>query len=234
MLTYVLVDDSEDIRKRVRSIVNDVMFKTETEYEIYEFSEFSKELEGIIKSKAPKIYILDIELKNGSSGLDIGKYVRMYDWDSELIYLTSHDKMFEKVFRNVYKVFDFIEKFDAMDKRLKNDLKKIVSREWDKKKFAYSNRRVNFEIYFDEINYIYRDTIERKVVIKTCNGNAFFINKNMNEILDCLDERFRQVHRSCIVNTDKVNLYNWAKGYFILENNDKINLLSKKYRFEND
>ena len=105
---------------------------------------------------------------------------------------------------------------------------------WDKKKFVYSNRRVNFEIYFDEINYIYRDTIERKVVIKTCNGNAFFINKNMNEILDCLDERFRQVHRSCIVNTDKVNLYNWAKGYFILENNDKINLLSKKYRFEND
>lgn len=234
MISFIVVDDSEKIRGRVKDIINCVMLENDFEYEIKDFSYFSKDLKQMIITKNPKVYILDIELANASSGLDIGKYIRSKDWDSELIYLTSHDKMFEKVFRSVYKVFDFIEKFDSMNKRLEEDLRKIVLKKWDKKKLVYINNRVNFEIYLDEINYIYRDTIERKAVVKTSNGNSFLINKNINELLIQLDNRFKQVHRSCIVNTDKVNLYNWAKGYFILDNNDKVDLLSKKYRFDNE
>ncbi len=128
-------------------------------------------------------------------------------------------KCLKKVFRNIYKVFDFIEKFDSMEERFKNDINQILLRKWDKKKFVYSNNRISFEIYLDDILYLYRDTVERKVAIKTVKGNIFYVNKNINQIIEDLDERFLQVHRSCIVNKDKVNIYNWAKGYlcWILE-----------------
>lgn len=234
MLTYVLVDDSERIRKLVKEIINKIMFQKDIDYVIREFDGLNDELKTIIADKTPKIYILDIEFRTAISGLDIGKYIRSYDWDSELIYLTGHDKMFEKVFRSVYKVFDFIEKFDSMDKRLGADIRKIISKNWDKRKLTFANNRVNFQIYLDEINYIYRDTVERKLAIKTSGGNTFLIAKNFNDILTFLDERFRQVHRSCIVNTDKVHLYNWAQGYFILDNMERVDMLSKKFRFENE
>lgn len=54
--------------------------------------------------------------------------------------------------------------------------------------------------------------------------------KIWNQIIEDLDERFLQVHRSCIVNKDKVNVYNWAKGYFMLDTGEKVNMLSKAYK----
>lgn len=230
MLEFILVDDEKDMRDKERQAINDVLLKTDLSYKIREFSSLTKELKDVINSNSPKVYILDIDLNSKINGLEVGKYIRNYDWDSELLYITSHDRMFEKVFRNIYKVFDFIEKFDSMEERLKNDLNQIVLKKWDKKKFIYSNSRVTFEIFLDDILYLYRDTVERKIAIKTVNGNVFLVNKNINQIIEELDERFIQVHRSCIVNKNRVNVYNWTGGYFILDTNEKVNMLSKKYK----
>lgn len=230
MLQFILVDDEKIMRDKERQLLNEVLFSANVEYDILEYSHLTDELKMVINNSNPKVYIMDIDLKSKVSGLDIGKYIRNYDWDSEIIYITSHDKMFEKVFRNIYKVFDFIEKFDSMEERFKNDINQILLRKWDKKKFVYSNNRISFEIYLDDILYLYRDTVERKVAIKTVKGNIFYVNKNINQIIEDLDERFLQVHRSCIVNKDKVNVYNWAKGYFMLDTGEKVNMLSKVYK----
>lgn len=148
MLEFILVDDEKDMRDKERQIINDILLKTDLSYEIKEFSSLTNELKNVIISNNPKVYILDIDLNSKINGLDIGKYIRSYDWDSELLYITSHDRMFEKVFRNIYKVFDFIEKFDSLEERFKNDLNQIVLKKWDKKKFVYSNSRVTFEIFY--------------------------------------------------------------------------------------
>lgn len=230
MLQFILVDDEKIMRDKERQLLNEVLFSANIEYDILEYSHLTDELKIVINNSNPKVYIMDIDLNSKVSGLDIGKYIRNYDWDSEIIYITSHDKMFEKVFRNIYKVFDFIEKFDSMEERFKNDINQILLRKWDKKKFTYSNNRISFEIYLDDILYLYRDTVERKVAIKTVKGNIFYVNKNINQIIEDLDERFIQVHRSCIVNKDKVNVYNWAKGYFVLDNGERVDMLSKTYK----
>lgn len=230
MLKFILVDDEKEMRDKEKQVINDVLFSTDVQYEICEYKKLDDELKTVINEEGPKVFILDIDLNSKVNGLEIGKYIRKFDWDSELIFITNHDKMFEKVFRNIYKVFDFIEKFDSMEDRLSKDISQIMLKTWDKKKFTYSNSRVSFEIYLDDIMYLYRDTLERKVAIKTKNGNTFFVNRNINQIIDDLDDRFVQVHRSCIINKDKVNLYNWAAGYFILENNERVDMLSKKYK----
>ena len=230
MLQFILVDDEKIMRDKERQLINEVLFSGNVEYEILEYSHLTDELKTVINNSNPKVYIMDIDLNSKVSGLDIGKYIRNYDWDSEIIYITNHDKMFEKVFRNIYKVFDFIEKFDSMEERFKNDINQILLRKWDKKKFTYSNNRISFEIYLDDILYLYRDTVERKVAIKTVKGNIFYVNKNINQIIEDLDDRFIQVHRSCIVNKDKVNVYNWANGYFVLDTGERIDMLSKTYK----
>ena len=74
-----------------------------------------EKLNKIIESGIPKIYILDIEIPNSKSGLDVARKIRENDWESEIIFITSHDKMFETAYRNVYEIFDFIEKFHHLE-----------------------------------------------------------------------------------------------------------------------
>ena len=49
-------------------------------------------------------------------------------------------------------------------------------------------------------------------------------------MLDKLDSRFKQCHRSCIVNVDRVEETNYKEGYFNLDNGEKVYMLSKKYK----
>ena len=173
---------------------------------------------------------MDIELEHSISGLEIAKKIREKDWDSEIIFVTTHDKMFESVHRSILEVFDFIEKFQNFDERLKKDLKVIYEKKFDKKLLKLTGRNVNVEIYMKNILYITRDKEDRKVVIHTENEVEFKIGMTLTEILNMLDNRFVQTHKSCIVNKEKVVELNYSQGYFVLETGEKVDLLSKKYR----
>ena len=51
-------------------------------------------------------------------------------------------------------------------------------------------------------------------------------------MLELLDERFKQCHRSCIVNVDRVQKFNWNNNSFLLDNKEEILMLSKKFKKE--
>ena len=230
MIKYVVVDDANKDLELVEKVINKVLFKTENEYEIYKFNKYNSELEKMINDNSePKIYIIDIELDNKKSGLDIARKIRENDWDSEIIIITNHDRMFETVYKTIYKVFNFIEKFDNMEARLEEDLTVISKRNFDKEKFVYENNKISLQIYLKDILYIYRDTVERKLVIITTN-NKYLVNLTIQNMLERLDYRFRQVHRACIVNSEKVRMFDWQNGYFELETGEKIYMLSKTFR----
>ena len=174
---------------------------------------------------------MDIELESKVSGIEIAKYIRENDWESEILFLTSHDKMFETAYRSVYEIFDFIEKFHQMEKRLKKDLKIIYRRNFDNKMFKYKNRNIDIQVFYRSITHLCRDKETRKLIINT-DKNKYAINLNLAEALEYLDERFKQVHRACIVNTERVEVYNWGKGYFVVDNGKKVYMLSKKNKKE--
>ena len=141
--------------------------------------------------------------------------------------------MFETAYRSVYEIFDFIEKFHHLESRLKKDLAIIYKKDFDKKMFKYKNRNVDVQIFYKSITHICRDKETRKLIINT-EKRKYTLNLNVTEALKYLDNRFKLVHRACIVNTEKVEYYNWSKGSFILETGEEINMLSKKYKKEID
>jgi len=230
MIKFVVVEDNPDFQKRIINVIDKLVFKTNFEYEIEKHDKYNEKLSLTIEDcSVRKIYVLDIELRGSESGLDIAQEIRKADWDSEIIFVTNHDKMFETTYRTIYKIFDFIEKFHDLEKRLEKDLNLILSQKSDYTKYSFENNKIKMEVYLKDITYIYRDTHERKLVIHTTN-NRFFVNKTLLEILDELDQRFKQVHRACVVNTDRVQLYDWCEGYFILDNKEKVELCSKNYK----
>jgi DNA-binding LytR/AlgR family response regulator len=230
MIKFVIVDDEKQYVNLVNDIIQKIMFNNEKEYRILNFDSYNNELEDEINdTSTKKVYILDIEIKGKRSGIDIAKMIRDIDWNSEIIFITSHDKMFETVYRNLFKVFDFIEKFNDLEDRLYDDLYKIINQNYDNCLFSYANSRIDIKLYLKDILYIYRDTVERKLVIVT-KRNSFKLNMSINEMKKRLDGRFRQVHRACIVNDDMVQEYNWTEGYFLLKTGDQINLCSKNFK----
>lgn len=231
MIKIIIVEDDKEMQNEIKRILGETLiFKEETKIEYY--GKFTEELKEEIKDKSErKIYIMDIELESKVSGIEIAKYIRENDWESEILFLTSHDKMFETAYRSVYEIFDFIEKFHQMEKRLKKDLKIIYRRNFDNKMFKYKNRNIDIQVFYRSITHLCRDKETRKLIINT-DKNKYAINLNLAEALEYLDERFKQVHRACIVNTERVEVYNWGKGYFVVDNGKKVYMLSKKNKKE--
>ena len=232
MIKFVVVDDNEVSLKKTKDIINKVKFKVDQEIKTYTFKGYTKTLANMIKNNDERtIYILDIELENSKSGIEIASLIRSVDWDSEIIFITNHEKMFETAHRSVYEVFDFIEKYHELEKRLVKDITTILSKDVDKKIFTYKGRNIDLQLYLHSINYIYRDKEERKIVIVT-DKSSFSVNLGVKEILEQLDDRFKMVHRSCIVNTDKVSIYDWNNSKIIMKNGDEVFYLSRKYKKE--
>ena len=195
MIKFVLVEDDKENINTVKDIIRSVTFDNDEDIVIKSFSKFNNELEKEIKDTSErKIYILDIELEGNKSGIQIAELIRNYDWESQIIFMTNHDKMFETVYRKVYEVFDFIEKFHDFKERLVKDLELILNQNFNNKMFIYKSRNVDLNIYYKNILYIYRDKEERKVVI-VADNNKFTISLGVQDVMSYLDNSFVLVQK---------------------------------------
>lgn len=112
------------------------------------------------------------------------------------------------------------KKISQFRKHSNKKLSLIVNRKFDNRKFFYTSGQSDLQIFAKDIIYIYRETTSRKLIIKTTRGE-YAINMTLQDALTKLDDRFRQVHRACIVNNDHVQEYNWSQGYFTLSTGEK-------------
>lgn len=232
MIKIIVVEDNKNQQKIVKEVISKTLFKRNDEITVTYFNKYCKELKQIIEDNSVrKIFIMDIELEASISGIQIAKKIRANDWESEIVFTTSHDKMFETVYRSVYQVFDFIEKYHNFEERLEKVLDLIFQKSFDNKMFTYTTRQFDLKIYYRTILYIYREKDERKLVIVT-DTNKFKIGLTIGEMLTHLDDRFKQCHRACIVNTERVHKYDWNEGEFLLDTKEKVPFLSKKYKKE--
>ena len=95
MFKFVIVEDCDKFQNIVSEIIDKVLFKTNIEYIVEKYSKHCMELQNTINDLSiQKVFILDIELGSGLSGLEIAKEIRKNDWDSEIIFITSHNDMF--------------------------------------------------------------------------------------------------------------------------------------------
>lgn len=225
MVRFVIVDDDKTEIEHIKSLLDDVV---KEDKEILSFTKFNIDLKNEIKNKAVrKVYILDIELGDKVSGINIAKFIRDIDDENEIIFITNHDNMFESAHRDVYAVFDFIEKFHDFDIKFKKDIKHIMNRDFGNKMFKYKL----LSLYYKDILYIYTDG--RKLVIVVPN-HEYTVTMTIKEMLGLLDARFKQCHKSCIVNVDHIQKKDYKNGFMLLDNGMKVDFLSKKFMKELD
>lgn len=229
-MDYIIVDSDIEAIASIKSIINKAIFKYNFAYEIKTFTEYCQGLQEEIDDLSKiKIFILAIDLRTDIDGIQIAQQIRAKDLDNYIIFVTNHVAMFETVHRSIHNIYDFIEKFNNMSSRLTKDLQVLTKYNQDNKLFKYKSRNTDIKILLKSINYIYRDTYGRHVIIVT-DKNNFVVPITLCAIKSKLDDRFIQVHRSCIVNRSNISVIDWSKGYFTLNNGQTLDRVSKKYR----
>ena len=226
MIRFVLYDDNKGYIKKYSNVINKVMMGNDTNYRIDSFTTYDEDFQLLIQDNSTKIYILDIEIPHGKSGIDVAKLIRTRDWDSLIIMVTSHSELGYEALKAQIMLLDFICKYNDFENDLRLILNKAINKIDDKKILTFSSNNTLFRIFMDDILYVYKDTVDRKCVIKTT-FSEFSVNMTLNEMLNKLDNRFYMCHRSCTVNTERIKFIDWKEPCIIFDTEDKCTLISR-------
>jgi DNA-binding LytR/AlgR family response regulator len=231
MVNFIICDDNKAIRSNVISIIDKVMMKNQLMYKTHVFEDYDDLFYRTVKSKKScKVYILDIETKT-SSGIDVARYIREKDVDSIIIFLTSHDELGYTILKSEFLFLSFICKYDDYENKLKSSITKALDILGQKNIIRFEDQGALYTIPANDILYITRDSIDRKCVVKT-EYAQFRINKTLTEMLEMVDGRFKQSHRACIINMDRVRVVDYHKKNIIFDDASSIDLLSASFKKE--
>ena len=209
MINFVVCDDNKNFSRIMKTIIEKVMINYEQEYKIVQFEEYdSKFKEYIRKDLGFNVYFLDIKTKHGS-GLDAARIIREKydDWVSILIIVTSHEEYRYEALSNRLYLMDFINKLDNCEEKIIEDIKKSMNN-YNKryKSLTYEYNHIFHKIEFRNIISIEKEPESKRCIIKTTYGKSY-IPGTLNQVKTKLDKRFIKVHRSLIINKDKITKF---------------------------
>ena len=121
VVRFVIVDDDENEIKHIKRLLEDIPGVIK---DIKSFNQVNNELkEEIHNVDVRKIYILDIELGNNKiSGINVAKLIRDVDFESEIVFITNHDKV---CIVRYMKFLILLKNFIILTKDLKKILRKF-------------------------------------------------------------------------------------------------------------
>lgn len=230
MLKIIICEDNTVCLEKAISATHKALGNFDIEYKICKYLSYCDEMQKDIDDKInKKIYILDIELPN-ISGIQIADKIRTDDWDSIIIFVTSHPECKNDIFYARLMAYDYISKYSTYDKRLQQSIEKAAKIVGKKRVFSYKHNRTIYRIELDNILYIERINGTKKCIIYTETGHEYEISGNMQDILDKLDESFVLSHKSCIININKVKFVDYNSNTITLTNGEVIDKLSHRKR----
>lgn len=231
MINFIICDDKKEFIDEIENTINTVMMKNNEAYKKHIYSEYNDNFINIIdKNLSWKIYILDIEVKD-KSGIDIARKIREKDIESMIIFITAYyEKYIQDILKSKFMFLDFINKQNDYQKELESTIEYALKNIKKKNIIRFKSKGIIYTLGTNDILYIWRDK-DRKCTIKTI-SNEFTVSKTLVELYELLDETFVYSHRACIVNTDRIELYNKKEHIILFDTGDTTNLVSNRFKMK--
>lgn len=228
MIKYIICEDKERDLERAKLTINRAMMDYNVDYRIYCYDDFTKEVRQHIKSKEGiKVFILDVELKK-TSGIEIGSVIRETDWESYIVYVTSHAEFKHDVFHARLLAFDYISKYNTYECRLKDTIKKIVEKEQNYQVLHVTFNRNLHSIQLNKIVYLEKENSGFKTIIHLENGDEIAVVETLKSLEKRLSTTFFRTHQSAIVNLEFFQTFDYDNDTIIFKNGMSTNLLALK------
>ena len=219
----IIVDDEQAFLNTL-----DIMIQEHEGFDIVGKARSVQEAIDLIEGVQPDIVFLDIELGDGT-GFDVMKQTESYDY--AVIFVTAFDQYAVDAFR--FSAIDYLLKpissknlTDALSKGKKNIqrndlgsrfqllLENFESREKKQKKIVLKEMETHHVIQVDDIIWCAAEGSYTRIYIK--NKKNIIVSKHLKEYESLLVPfGFVRVHRSHLVNLDKVLRYDKSEGGYL-------------------
>ena len=223
MINFVLCDDNLSAIDKLSKMLNSIIISHNLKGQITFTTNNPSELLHFVKNNPTHVLLLDIDLRNSTSGLQLAEQIRKIDKNIYIIFVTGHFEFGLVAYK--YKTFDFLQK------------------PLTKERFEETILRLYSDILGDKINYIRLDN--DKTVIKE--NSIRFIKKDgmkvifhtdtrdyetynsFSKISEMLPYNFVRCHKSYIVNMDKITDIDLSDNTISFTRNDKC-YIGPKYK----
>ena len=230
MINYVIVEDNELHMKKTKDIIIKYMMNNNYDFNIITFKRINDDFKRLLEGDSNYIFILDYQLED-MTAIDVARIIREKDWNSPIIIFTVNESKAFSSFKERLQLLDFVSKYDNAEKNL-FELFDICFKQLKlKKAFKYKIYGIEYNIDYDKILYIYRDTYERKIIIVTDN-NEYKIYYSLRSVKEKLPNYFKYTHKACIVNMNRVDAISFKDKTVIFDNGKSTNLISKLHKKE--
>ena len=230
MLEFVICEDDVELVKKLKCIISEVITTTEYKKDFIVFDDYNEDFKDyVINNKKSVIYILNAELYS-DSGIDMAKFIRTIDKNSIIIFLALYHDSVNLIYKEALNVLTIVSKSDRYKKNLVLAIKESISYLMPKNDILnFSDMGNDYNIYAMDILYIKKDG--RKTIIKTY-SKEYDVYMALGNLKKCLPSYFKQSHRACIINTNRVTKINLVKKEISFDTGEIIDYLGDKYKME--
>lgn len=199
MLKFVLCDDNFHILNRMSKMLESILIKHNFDGEILFTTTNPEEIIPYSLNNTTDVFILDIDLKSNTTGIDIARKIRDNNKSAYLIFTTAHLEYMLIAYK--VKTFDFLakpitsERLEETVIRLFEDVKNSTNN--------YIKIRNNLVINENDIYCIKKQGM--KLVYCTSDGKNYEEYTSFNKVENLLPDNFIRCHKSYIVNVNKIN-----------------------------
>ncbi len=230
-MEILILDDNGATRRMLRKIIEEDY----TAANIHMASSY-QEAQWIAENGSIDLALLDIEIGDGHTGIDVGRMVVERNPDVELLIISSHPEWALDTFE--IHPYDFhVKPIDilAFKRSIKQVIKhiesaKASSKVQDKGAEGRLLLRTKKEIYWIPYSRIlFIEKLQKDVYIHT-EDDTVAIRQNISDIEDKLSDSFLRVHKSYIINVDHISkiLEHGDRSYEIyFLNSDKTAFMSR-------
>lgn len=222
MLNIVLCDDNIKILNRLEKQLESIFIKHNVSALISLKATSTEEVLEFINTNSANVFILDIDLKSESSGLDLASKIREYNKNAYIIFSTGHFEYVLAAYK--FKTFDYLPKPVTLEKLEQTVLRLLDDMKTDTKNYIKIGKK--FIINKDSINYIRRDGMQLVFATKEKKYTAY---SSFNKIEELLPDNFVRCHKSFIVNVKNITNIEFDKNTITLGTAEYC-LIGAKYK----
>lgn len=239
MIPVYICEDNPKINSFIKATIENYCLINELDFEIVlatkdPYAVISK----VRKDNQRSVYFLDVDLQNDKmNGFDLGKEIRKNDTRGFLVYVTTHDEMLIETFKHRLEAMDYIVKDgqDKIEKRIHQCLDIIQDRVQDEEKeerqyFSIKIFSKIMHIPLDEIIFFETSPKKHVICLHTIDQLLEF-QGNLQDIDNQLGETFSRVHRSYLVNLEKIKMLDAKENKIIMSNEEACFVSRDKKKF---
>ena len=231
MITFVVCDDNKHVREINQTIIAKAAMPYDFNYKVKLFNCYDKKLQEVINDTSNiKIYLLDIEMP-GCNGIEIAKKIRKVDWESIIIFLTTHEELEMKVLKQKLLVLDFVSKFENYENKIVEAINLVLNNINENKVLTIKSYNEIYHVKLDSILYVCKDSYKQTTIIVTVD-EKYEVYEPLYKVVEKLDSRFARTHRACYVNTKNIKYVDFSNRKIVFLNDATINYLSRNYKKE--